>query len=914
MNLTKLQTFITLSECLNFTEAAEQLYCSQPAVSMQIQSLERDLGFPLFDRIGKRLYLTKQGEHFKPYAEQMINLFSTSKEHIKQLDNLAFGTLSFGASNFVGVYLLPAILSDFNKKFPGIKINMNITNSRHLINLLESNKVELLVLSNQIPIDETRFQTKTFYQDELVLIVNNQHRLAEKEVCRLEDLVTETMILKPNKSATRTYLEGEFKKYGFSSPKYMEISSLEAIKQSVIHGLGVSIVSSLAIKQEINNGSLVEVPIDGVKFLRGISYVYHRGIHLSPATKELISLLNQKPDSTVQLRLLETTDLHGFLANYDYYQTKQDDKVGLVKTATLIKQARNEVENSMLFDNGDEFQGNPIGDYVAKIKGLKKGEVHPVYRAFNLLGYDATTVGNHEFNYGLDFLTEALNDAKMPVVNANVYKAGTNTPYFKPYVILNKTVVDDRGNKQTIKVGVIGFVTPQIMEWDKANLEGRVETKSIVESAKKFVPMMKKKGADVIVALAHTGISGEPYQPGMENAAYYLTHINDIDAIFTGHQHNIFPGPVYKDLPNTNLDKGTINGKPVVMAGAFGSHLGLIDLQLQKQRGKWNVVDSKASVRPIVDAAGKSIVETDEPLMNAILPEHEGTINYVNQPVGETTAPIFSYFALVQDDPSIQIVNIVQTDYVIEKLKAPAYSKYAGIPVLSASAPFKAGGRNGPDYYTDIPQGTLAIKNVADLYLYPNTLQAKLVNGAQLKEWLEMSAGQFNQMNPSNTGEQPLINPDFPSFNFDVIDGVQYQIDVTKPAKYDANGNVINAGSSRIVNLTYQGKPIAADQQFIVATNNYRASSTTFPGVSNGEIVLKAPDENRQIITNYIQTHKTINPSADQNWSFAKFKGTQVPVFDSSPNAQKYLGQYPNMKYIGPSSGGFAKFSIDLTE
>ncbi|MEH7436953.1 bifunctional 2',3'-cyclic-nucleotide 2'-phosphodiesterase/3'-nucleotidase [Neobacillus drentensis] len=622
----------------------------------------------------------------------------------------------------------------------------------------------------------------------------------------------------------------------------------------------------------------------------------------------------QKPESTVQLRLLGTTDLHVFLANYDYYQTKQDDKVGLVKTATLIKQARNEVKNSLLFDNGDEIQGNPLGDYVAKVKGLKAGEVHPVYRLFNLLGYDATTVGNHEFNYGLDYLNETLNDAKMPLVNANVVKAGTNEPYFEPYVIINKTLVDAQGKKQTIKVGVIGFVPPQIMEWDKANLEGKVEVKSIVETAKKYVPMMKKKGADVIVALAHMGISGEPYQSGMENAGYYLTEIKDIDAIFTGHQHNVFPGPLYKDIQNVNLEKGTINGKPVVMPGAFGSHLGVIDLQLEKSRGKWNVVDSKAGVRPIVDATGKSIVETDEELMKAILPEHEGTIKYVNQPVGETTAPIYSYFALVQDDPSVQIVNNAQTEYLAEKLKDSAYSKYAGIPILSAAAPFKAGGRNGPQYYTDIPAGTLAIKNVADLYLYPNTLQAKLVTGSQLKEWLEMSAGQFNQIDPSKTGEQPLINPNFQSFNFDVIDGVQYQIDVTKPAKYDPNGNVINPGTGRVVNLTYQGKPVAADQKFIVATNNYRASSATFPGASQGEIVLKSPDENRQIITNYIQEKKTINPTADQNWSFAKFKGTVVPVFDSSPNAQKYLGQFKSIKYIGPSYGGFAKYSIDLAE
>lgn len=294
MNLIKLQTFITLSNCLSFTEAAELLYCSQPSVSMQIQSLERDLGFPLFNRIGKKLYLTTQGEHFKPYAEQIINLVHISKEHIKQLDNLSHGTLSFGASSFVGVYLLPSLLSEFNQKFPGIKINMNITSSSQLKHMLESNKVELLVLSDRIPIDESRFEFKTFYQDELVLIVNSQHPIASEEACTLEDLVNETFILKPNKSATRSFLEEEFKAYGFSSPNYMEISSLEAIKQGVIHGLGVSIVSSLAIQQELANGSLIEVPIQGVKFRRGIRYAFHKGSLLSPAAIQLISLLDEE--------------------------------------------------------------------------------------------------------------------------------------------------------------------------------------------------------------------------------------------------------------------------------------------------------------------------------------------------------------------------------------------------------------------------------------------------------------------------------------------------------------------------------------------------------------------------------------------------------------------------------------------
>ncbi|WP_152395991.1 LysR family transcriptional regulator [Paenibacillus guangzhouensis] len=294
MNINKLQTFITLTECLNFTEAAERLYCSQPSVSMQVQSIEEDLGVPLFDRIGKKLYLTKQGEAFKPYAEQIINLLHTAKDHIRQLEDLSYGTLSFGASNFVGVYLLPKLLRDYSRSFPDIKINMNITSSSALTHLLESNKVEFLIISDRVMVDESRYQRKTFYQDELVLVVPPLHPLASKTSCTFEDLVDETLIIKPDKSATRSYLEEEFKELGFSPPKYLEISNLEGIKQGVIHELGVAMISSFAIEQEVKHGLLVKVPIEGVTFKRGICYVYHRSKHLSPATKRFLALLDDK--------------------------------------------------------------------------------------------------------------------------------------------------------------------------------------------------------------------------------------------------------------------------------------------------------------------------------------------------------------------------------------------------------------------------------------------------------------------------------------------------------------------------------------------------------------------------------------------------------------------------------------------
>ncbi|PGC70727.1 bifunctional 2',3'-cyclic-nucleotide 2'-phosphodiesterase/3'-nucleotidase [Bacillus toyonensis] len=620
-------------------------------------------------------------------------------------------------------------------------------------------------------------------------------------------------------------------------------------------------------------------------------------------------------ESTVNLRILETSDIHVNLMNYDYYQTKTDNKVGLVQTATLVNKAREEAKNSVLFDDGDALQGTPLGDYVANKINDPKNPVdpsytHPLYRVMNLMKYDVISLGNHEFNYGLDYLNKVISKTKFPVINSNVYKDDKDNNeendqnYFKPYHIFEKEVEDESGQKQKVKIGVMGFVPPQVMNWDKANLEGKVKAKDIVETAKKMVPKMKAEGADVIVALAHSGVDKSGYNVGMENASYYLTEVTGVDAVLMGHSH-------------TEV-KDVFNGVPVVMPGVFGSNLGIIDMQLKKVSGKWEVQkeQSKPQLRPIVNNEGN--VGPDQNLVNEIKDDHQATIDYVNTAVGKTTAPINSYFSLVQDDPSVQLVTNAQKWYV-EKLFAEngQYSKYKGIPVLSAGAPFKAGGRNGATYYTDIPAGTLAIKNVADLYVYPNTLYAVKVNGAQVKEWLEMSAGQFNKIDPKETKEQPLVNIGYPTYNFDILDGLKYEIDVTQPAKYDKDGKVIkeNANANRIVNMTYEGKPVADNQEFIVATNNYRGSSQTFPGVSKGEVVYQSQDETRQIIVKYMQETPVINPAADQNWTFKPIVADKLnTTFDSSPNAQKYIKKDGKISYVGPSENEFAKYAIDITK
>lgn len=335
--------------------------------------------------------------------------------------------------------------------------------------------------------------------------------------------------------------------------------------------------------------------------------------------------------SLVKLRILETTDLHASLVNYNYYHGKEDNRIGLIKTASLIKQARAEVNNSLLFDVGDHLQGNPLGGYMAWVKGIQKGEIHPVYQSFNYLHYDAITIGNHEFNFGLEFLNHSLKGAKMPVVNANVVNEANGAPYFKPYVILKRKVVDENGKKQTLRIGVIGVLPPQIMYWDKVKLEGKVKPLPIVAAVKKYIPLMKKNGADLIIVLAHTGISSRPYDPHTENAVYYIAEISGVDAILTGHSHGVFPGPAFNTLPNTNLKTGTIFGKPVVMSGAYGSRLGIIDLNLKKTEGKWQVTSSLSSTRPIADEKRNSLVKTDRSLYQLIKQVHLETIDYMKK-------------------------------------------------------------------------------------------------------------------------------------------------------------------------------------------------------------------------------------------------------------------------------------------
>lgn len=608
----------------------------------------------------------------------------------------------------------------------------------------------------------------------------------------------------------------------------------------------------------------------------------------------------------VDMRILATTDLHTNLVNYDYYQDMQVETLGLAKTAVLMEEAIAENSNVVIVDSGDTIQGTPLGTYKAIVDPVKEGEEHPMFAAFKELNYDGAALGNHEFNYGLDYLRRIVASSKVPLLNANVLDAQTKDHLFTPYVIVPKTFKDSEGQLVTVHVGLTGIVPPQIMNWDRGHLEGKVIALDAVQAVTDLVPEMRKAGADVVVVLSHSGIGDDTYLVGEENIGYQLAGIPGVDAVATGHSHANFPSGTgtgfYSKIKGVDDTNGKINGIPVTMAGKYGDHLGIMDLKLHYTNGAWQVEESGSVLRKIDTKSSKA----DERVLNLAKDVHEATIRYVRQEVGQTPSPIHSYFSLVQDDPSVQIVNQAQLWYAKQVL---AGTEEANLPLLSAAAPFKAGARNDPNSYTDIKAGPLAIKNVADLYVYDNVVALLKINGAQLKEWLEMSAGQFNQIDPAKKEPQNIINTSFRTYNFDVIDGVTYELDITQPNKYSVGAELVNPTASRVRNLRYQGKEVTDDQVFMVVTNNYRASGP-FPGVKDAQESRLLNLQNRQALIDYIVAEKTIDARPNHNWTFADTIKDLDLRFLTSLKAQEHLTANPAISFVGISDtvDGFGEF------
>lgn len=624
----------------------------------------------------------------------------------------------------------------------------------------------------------------------------------------------------------------------------------------------------------------------------------------------------------VPLRLIQTTDLHGHVMSYDYRGDQASDGIGLARLARLIRAARDGVANSLLMDTGDALTGSALGDLHGMDgpdQGTAGGDTHPMIAAMNHLAHDAATLGNHDFNFGLDPLLQALAAARFPVVCANVATRSGPTPcddltLLPPWSILTRRVADQAGALHDLRIGVIGLVPPQIDQWDRHHLNGRIRTRDIVESAAAHLPAIKAAGADLVIALCHSGIAADPDARRAENAALQVAALPGVDVLLCGHQHRLFPGPTFDGIPGVDAKAGTLHGKPAVMAGFWGAHLGVIDLDLEHGSAGWRIAGHRSALWPVRIATDITPHSDDPGIVALATPAHHRTLAHLRRPVGHSKAPVHSYFALVADDPSIQLVAEAQRQRVAELLEGTAE---AGLPLLSAVAPFKAGGAAGPDYYTDVPAGPLNMGSLSDLYLFPNLLRAVRVSGATLLDWLEHAAGQFNHILRGGT-DQVLRNPLFPSYNFDVICGLRYVIDPTQPARFSPDGTLQDAGAHRVSQVTCDGRPVRDSDEFIVATNSFRVDGGGgFAAAHQMQTVrLQAgPDKTDQTIPEvllaYIRQHGTVTPPTRPVWRFAPAPGTSV-LYDSAPAAITALAGVcgPQIECAGMAPGGFSRFRL----
>ncbi|MFD5753117.1 bifunctional metallophosphatase/5'-nucleotidase [Streptomyces sp. NPDC127033] len=562
-----------------------------------------------------------------------------------------------------------------------------------------------------------------------------------------------------------------------------------------------------------------------------------------------------RPQKRYAFTVMGTTDLHGNVFNWDYFTDKEFDDaahndVGLAKISTLVEQVRKEKgrQNTLLIDAGDTIQGTQLAYYYAKVDPItaKRGPVHPVAQAMNAIGYDAAALGNHEFNYGIPVLRKFEEQVRFPLLGANALDAKTLKPAFAPYVIKKLRTPQGRD----VRVAILGLTNPGIAIWDKANVQGKMTFPGLEEQAAKWVPKLRSMGADVVIVSAHSGSDGSSswgdQLPYVENAAGLVAErVPGIDAILVGHAHVEIPE---RRVVNEKTGKDVVLSEPL----KWGQRLTLFDIEVVWDRGGWTVEKVSSKV------LNSNTVAEDKKITGLLADEHRKVVAYVNQVIGTSTAAMSTADAPWRDEPIIDLINHVQTETVKAAL---AGGEWAALPVLSQASCFSR--------TAGIPAGEVTIRDAAGLYPFENTLEARLVTGAQILAYLEYSAKYYVQTAagaPVDTAK--LTNAGgTPDYNYDVVSGLTYEIDIAKPA------------GSRIVDPRFGGQPLDPAAKFVLAVNNYRASGGgNFPQVPGAQQLWSNSDEIRNTIIGWVKETGTVDPAvfASVDWKLTR-DGT--PVF-----------------------------------
>ncbi|MER5338676.1 5'-nucleotidase C-terminal domain-containing protein [Micromonospora sp. NPDC002717] len=557
---------------------------------------------------------------------------------------------------------------------------------------------------------------------------------------------------------------------------------------------------------------------------------------------------------TWDLTILGTSDTHGNVYNWDYYKDAEYDDskhndVGVAKLATLVNQIRAERRGkaTLVLDAGDTIQGTPLATFYAKQEPITTtGATHPMANAMNVLGYDAVTLGNHEFNYGLPLLAKWISQLGFPALAANAVNVATGKPAFLPFVIKKVSV---GFAAPPLRVGILGLTNPGSAIWDKANVEGRLRFDDMVATAAKYVPIMRERGADIVLISAHGGDSGtSSYGPELPNenpTALIAEQVPGIDAILFGHAH---AEVAEKFVTNARSGEQVLLTEP----SKWGQRLSRMDFTLARERGRWKITKKTAAL------LNTNTVVEDPKVLAAVRAQHQKTVAYVNQVVARSTVELSAAESRYKDTPILDFINHVQTEVVGQAL---AGTSYAALPVLSIAAPFSR--------TAVFPAGDVKIRDVAGLYVFDNTLEAVVLSGAEVRAYLEYSAKYFRTLAPgAPVDPETISDPAVPDYNYDVFSGLEYDIDISRPV------------GQRITRLVLPGTdtPVADNAQFVVAVNNYRRSGGgNFPGIVKTQ-VYNEQQEIRQLLIDWAQAKGAIDPADfyQPNWKLVR---EGVPVF-----------------------------------
>jgi 2',3'-cyclic-nucleotide 2'-phosphodiesterase/3'-nucleotidase len=542
---------------------------------------------------------------------------------------------------------------------------------------------------------------------------------------------------------------------------------------------------------------------------------------------------------TGQMRILETTDLHMHLLGHDYFADRDDGTFGLARLADVITARRKGA--CLLFDNGDFLQGTPLADVLAA------RQCHPLAEAFNTLGYDAITLGNHEFDYGTGALALFCRQLDAPLVSANVATVSGGQDW-RPFRILTRAIPCCDGKSRKIRIGVTGFAPPSLTK-----AKGIV-TRPFAAAARDTIAAMKGAGADLIVVLCHAGIGGAE-----DESARSLAAVDGIDVILMGHTHDSFPDPAGVGTDKIDHVKGTICGKPAVMAGYHGTSLGEIDLDLCHQPDGWRVTGHNVRLHPIVEtqvppSPARELIEA------LAIPAHQSHLLRMRMPLGRSGQPLNNHFATVVPDPVARLLAKIMRETVARAIAIPC-------PV-AAVAPFQPAGAKGRQRRITLPAGGLTYRDAICLFPFRDRLCALRQTGRQLRAWLARSAMHYAQVLPVRTA-QPLINPNSADYFCDGLFGLQYRIDLAQPAKAD--------NLDRIADMRFAGRPVGDSESFIVAATGFRRQGGGgFPVIAREDVLWTSDQSLQEIVTDAIAAGAAEDIPPEHVWSFSAAPGTTL--------------------------------------